>query len=453
MSNMSRKNNHRIVIASLQTLPCQYLQLLSLYRFLSACYLYDFNLTKRIIVDKLQGVRMRISMMTFFLTILVSLNITGCNSSSDDSTPPTPPPVEVNLTVPAEKYPVASAPFVIDNSKIDPNINYWTGEEINGTRYSVANIIQNNSETIVFPVTIPDDAIYGSVRSQTMHFAAYLLYPTSWDNDDPDIDYGYGLVFPKMRQAGENPKFPDAAEKYPLIVFSHGYGDHPGSNIEFLEEYAKRGYIVLAIWHGDHMFDEDSPEQLAMRPLEMKYAIDYILNDPIYASHIDENKIAAMGQSFGGLSVAGLVGAKLMNFERSYAEHRVIMMDVQTDSKVKAAVGIVPWFGGSDTYNYSAAQSESVFSPFMAFAGEQDNDASYDLIFKNLKSMQSVDKYLIKFSKYGHDLVDETTAHDILAWSIPYLEAYLENNTSSKLLIQSATSAQGYADDKKDNLE
>ena len=393
-----------------------------------------------------------IKSITVLLTLSLLLVACGGSSGSSSSTPSDQNnTATVLIPAPTAKYPVASSPVIIDNNLVNPAIDYWKGKIINGTRYSMNDIIKKGSETIVFPVAVPHNEIYGSVQDNNLSFIAYLLHPTSLQNTDPDADV-QGHIFPKMRPEGSPAKFPNASQQYPLVVYSHGSYDNPVAEIELLSNLAMQGYIVMAIWHCDGIYTEDSPEQLSMRPLEMKKAIDYILQDPVYGKYIDQSKIAAMGQSLGGLSVAGLVGAKLINFARSEAENKLVWMDVENDHRVKAAIGTVPYFGGVDTYGYTTADTKNVFAPYIALAAADDNDADYNLIKSNMQSITNVDRYLVKFNGYGHDLVDAVTAHDIIGWSDVFLDSYLDNNTTSKTLLTKAQSVEGYADDHQVDL-
>lgn len=126
----------------------------------------------------------------------------------------------------------------------------------------------------------------------------------------------------KPETVGENPAFygvpviRDAAPvsyDLPLVVLSHGYG---GSwrNLSWLaEELAGRGYIVAAPDHpGTTTFDTD-PVRAAMvweRPRDLSRVIDALEDDSLLAGKVDKSRIAAIGHSLGGWTVAALAGAR-----------------------------------------------------------------------------------------------------------------------------------------------
>lgn len=121
---------------------------------------------------------------------------------------------------------------------------------------------------------------------------------------------------------GENPAFygspviRDATPSpgaHPLVVLSHGYG---GSwrNLSWLaDELAGEGYIVAAPDHpGTTTFDAD-PEQAARlweRPHDLSRVIDALIADPGLGGRVDAERIAAIGHSLGGWTVAALAGAR-----------------------------------------------------------------------------------------------------------------------------------------------
>ncbi len=100
---------------------------------------------------------------------------------------------------------------------------------------------------------------------------------------------------------------------HPLVVLSHGYG---GSwrNLGWLgHALARQGYIVAAPDHpGTTTFDRD-PTRAAMlweRPHDLSRVIDAITARPDLAGDVDDSRIAAVGHSLGGWTVAALAGAR-----------------------------------------------------------------------------------------------------------------------------------------------
>lgn len=100
---------------------------------------------------------------------------------------------------------------------------------------------------------------------------------------------------------------------HPLVVLSHGYGG-TWRNLNWLAgELVKDGYAVAAPDHpGTTHFNRD-PQQAAMlwqRPRDLSRVIDALEDDPALVGAIDSERIAAIGHSLGGWSVAALAGAR-----------------------------------------------------------------------------------------------------------------------------------------------
>ncbi|SKA08700.1 alpha/beta hydrolase family protein [Consotaella salsifontis] len=119
---------------------------------------------------------------------------------------------------------------------------------------------------------------------------------------------------------------PTEAGARPLALLSHGYG---GSwrNLNWLAAaLVAEGYVVAAPDHpGTTTFNKD-PAQAAMlweRPHDLSRVIDALIADPSLAGPIDMSRIAAIGHSLGGWTVASLAGARFdgRRFEKDCVSH------------------------------------------------------------------------------------------------------------------------------------
>lgn len=100
-------------------------------------------------------------------------------------------------------------------------------------------------------------------------------------------------------------------EPHALVVLSHGFGG-TWRNLSWLAaELAQQGYVVAAVDHpGTTAFDRD-PEKAAKlweRPRDISRVIDAALANRSLS--IDGTRIAAIGHSLGGWTVAELAGAR-----------------------------------------------------------------------------------------------------------------------------------------------
>ena len=127
--------------------------------------------------------------------------------------------------------------------------------------------------------------------------------------------------------------------KHPLVILSHGSG---GSHLIYrtISSYlAKNGFVVAMPEHfGNNRSNNTLAESvlnLQYRPRHISLTIDFVLNNPIFAAHIDADKIAVIGHSFGGYAALAVAGGTPWTKER-------LRVDVQHDARVKALVLLAP---------------------------------------------------------------------------------------------------------------
>jgi len=157
------------------------------------------------------------------------------------------------------------------------------------------------------PIGVRDIKVAQSTNGRALN--AVVWYPTAEDG--------------KTETVGENPAFlgipairnasPEAGS-HPLVVLSHGYG---GSwrNLSWLAgELATKGYVVAATDHpGTTTFDQSKVQaaKLWERPRDLSRLIDAVLADKDLGARIDGKRIAAIGHSLGGWTVAAIAGARV----------------------------------------------------------------------------------------------------------------------------------------------
>jgi len=107
---------------------------------------------------------------------------------------------------------------------------------------------------------------------------------------------------------------PPADGRFPLILLSHGDGGHRLSHHDLATELARQGFIVVAVTHpGDSDRDPAawrSDRVLVGRETDLRAALDAVLADPLFASHVDRDRIGVAGFSLGGYTALLLAGAK-----------------------------------------------------------------------------------------------------------------------------------------------
>ena len=179
------------------------------------------------------------------------------------------------------------------------------------------------------------------------------------------------------------------ASSHPLVVLSHGYRGN-WRNLNWLAGYlAARGYIVAAPDHPGTTTMDQSPEKAArlwLRPQDISRVIDTLLASAELAGKVDSQRIAAIGHSLGGWTVAELAGARFntaqfvkdcqlvpqkricslmaeMGINRSPQFTRQLDADLR-DSRVKAVVSLDLGFARGFTKSSLAA----IKVPFMVLS-------------------------------------------------------------------------------------
>ncbi len=172
-----------------------------------------------------------------------------------------------------------------------------------------------------------------------------------------------------------------------MIAFAHGYRGSPLTSdyLAAMSVFASYGYIVVAPFYGDPRFTDLTVDNLgdavallanlsdftalqALRALSTSAEIDLMLSDPQWSDHIDATQIGGFGASMGGETLLLLGGAGLTT------SLDLAQTQVTVDTRLKAAVGYVPFFGELFLPAFGRDQSglDSVTLPYLAISGTAD---------------------------------------------------------------------------------
>jgi predicted dienelactone hydrolase len=105
-----------------------------------------------------------------------------------------------------------------------------------------------------------------------------------------------------------------AKGRFPLILLSHGSGGNMDKLSWLSSALALRGAMVLAVNHPGSTTGDSSPRRSILfdrRAADLRSALDHVLADPAFASHIDTSRITSLGFSLGGITALNLAGARL----------------------------------------------------------------------------------------------------------------------------------------------
>lgn len=177
-------------------------------------------------------------------------------------------------------------------------------------------------QKLFFSILILTSTAYSAYAAEDAGFQQTVI-----EGPDTDRPLNIAIWYPttagqQNAVVGETPAFvgipvvKDAAisgNSHPLVLISHGYGGSWRNLAWLATALATEGYIVVAPDHpGTTTFDQRPEEAVRLwkRPQDLSRVVDALSANPSFAGKIDFNRIAAVGHSLGGWTVAELAGAR-----------------------------------------------------------------------------------------------------------------------------------------------
>jgi dienelactone hydrolase len=358
-----------------------------------------------------------------------------------------------------EIEPVAPGPFAVatTNLQVRPQagakamFDFLNGKvSAEGTKY-LTDILVHPDAVPTVQVAIPDDRKrYGAHAGQRLPLVLLVVYPTRRDNPRYDYLYPYtetgDALFTHMQQPGDKPVFADPAAKYPLVVYSGGYNTHGLWHLAHLKALAAHGYIVVDMFHGDGR-GADFPLNLALRTVELRATLDFILQHPDFAPAIDADRIGAEGMSGGGHTILAAMGG---------TDPAGRMAD-SADPRIKAGFGLVPFMGGSvgiwpfkmDFWFFGEdhAGLNRMSRPFLAVYGGKDSNVPPEGVESGVRAMAGPASAVML--DHEPHLVSNASNVDIRTWETLFFDAWLKDDATARKKLESGTSVRGGVPDHK----
>jgi dienelactone hydrolase len=264
-----------------------------------------------------------------------------------------------------------------------------------------------------------------------------------------------------MQRGTEAPIFADAKQRWPVLEFSHGLAGSPldADYMYAIQLFASNGYVVLAPFHADARVTDidladledvlhaiiDFPNYTAMqavRPLALKYTLDYVLDSPTWSPRVDPDRVAGFGASLGGEALMLQAGAKLTVSVGLSSEQ------VLADERLKSIATYVPYFGQVFFPAFGRDQSGVDFMnpvPVLAISGTADTVAPLPATLQGLDRMTAT-RVLVALAGVEHGF-DIPSATDIFTWSLMFLAATDGHDPLALAQLQRTATVAGGGDD------
>ena len=397
-------------------------------------------------------------------TNLLLLIAVGWSSLVQAGTTPT-------LVVPPRPLPgpnaVACSNVVQDFGRLKPGDDvqtYWEGVPRNdGSARYITDLLAEPANTLSTTVVAPDDQeLFGSFAGKSIPYVIIVCYPTTMDNPRPAYTLPNGNVVPHMHRGTDAPLWADTTTQFPLLLFSHGLDGSPLSNdyIGAITLLASYGYVVAAPFHGDgrfgslHVSDLEDLSYLlthlsdfvamqALRPLSLSATLDKLATSSQWSGRIDPARIGGFGASLGGESMLLLAGAQLTTSPGGLSSKKVTM-----DSRLKAAVGYVPYFGNPliPAFGRDERGLDNVNLPFLAISGTADTTAPIFEAQRGIARLQGP-RELVGLQGVMHGF-DVFSTNDIFTWSLVFLDAEVRGNKAAQDQLSQMAQVAGGGDDR-----
>jgi len=368
--------------------------------------------------------------------------------------------------------PLPPGPYAVGCSNIEQDFsrvsagetaqNYWEGVPDGSRERYVTQLFVDPADVLTANISVPDDPeLFVDRAGQQVPNALLVCYPTTASNPRADYPLPTGNAVPHMQHGAEDPLWADPGVRWPVLLFSHGLGGSPISNdyILALTTLASYGYVVVAPFHGDPRFADVHIQNLsdlfyaalhfptfiemqAIRPLGTKTALDVVLGHPQYRDHVDVNRIAGFGASLGGETLLLQAGAQLTKTIGLSSKQ------VVNDTRLKAIVGYVPYFGQPIFPAFGRDQKglDGLTTPFLGIGGFSDTTAPIETTVQGVLRLHG-SRELLGLEGVGH-FFDFPSAPDIFTWTVTFVAAHALDDRTARAQIARMVSVRGGGDDR-----
>ena len=308
-------------------------------------------------------------------------------------------------------YPELLGPYAVGTTSFD-----WEDTSRPDTR-TAALEYRRLPIQIWYPADLPADAqpsAHYLRRDESILIANYLGIYTTY------FDYLFS-------HAHLNAPVSTAQDKWPVLVFSHGYGVQLPNQTAFVQNAASHGFIVVGLQHtystAYTMFQDGTLATTYINPAsdtagtqdmwtaDLRFVLDQIevldTDDARFAGRLDLDRMGAFGYSFGGSTTSELC---------------------RTDDRILAGLNVDGTFYGDDTPGFEQAfmlinaannfEDDNRAPVLNAMNGTTYNLSIPDARHQNFNDYALQDEYISALTGGGHGLsigtIDSRLAYEIV---------------------------------------
>lgn len=252
------------------------------------------------------------------------------------------------------------------------------------------------------------EAISGQPPMKARDIPVTLWYPARTDAEGPSAVYSGELPFRPGARPDDVPKtyrfsgiaISDAAmadaERYPLVILSHGYGNWATFLSYLGENLASKGYVVASIDHRDlpytdlPTFNLSFGETMLNRSRDQRFVIaslvDMATTSKGIGEIIDGGSVGLIGYSMGGFGALTTAGAGYDPKSPSLNQIPAPMLTgiiadehfMPPPSQLKAVVAVSPWGAAPANRAWNAQALGNIKTPLLFLAGDKDDVSGYE---------------------------------------------------------------------------
>jgi predicted dienelactone hydrolase len=211
-----------------------------------------------------------------------------------------------------------------------------------------------------------------------------------------------------------------SAERYPLVIVSHGYPGNRYLLAPLAENLASKGYVVASIDHTDSTYNDRAAfgSTLVNRPLDQYFVLGEIARlsatkDSFLSGLVDAERVGLIGYSMGayGAVISAGAGVSEAAVQADWSAPNGLLAQHQAgtkthadlfDPRLKAVIAIAPW--GMQRGMWDKAGLAELKAPIFFMAGSADDVSDYDKGIRPLfEAATPVDRYLMTFDNAKHN--------------------------------------------------